>query len=103
MKDETGDPEPLFSFRLSALSFPFPAFTLLAGANTMKTFTYRQISPSQLRATDLAAEASTLSDCAAFVITIYEAGFHTSHAEAAEALYSDGRLGIAWGADATWA
>ena len=69
----------------------------------MKTFTYRQISPSQLRATDLAAEASTLSDCAAFVITIYEAGFHTSHAEAAEALYSDGRLGIAWGADATWA
>jgi len=69
----------------------------------MKTFTYRQIPPSQLTATDLHAEAATLSYPAAFVITIYEAGFHTSHAEAAEALYSDGRLGIAWGADATWA
>jgi len=67
----------------------------------MKTFTYRQIPPSQLTATDLHAEAATLSDCAAFVITIYQQGIISM--QNAEALFSDGRLGIAWGADATWA
>ncbi len=69
----------------------------------MRAFTYERIYCAELSSTDLRDEAAILSDCAAFRITIYDADGITPAAEKAEALYSDNRLGIAWGADATWA
>jgi hypothetical protein len=72
----------------------------------MKTFTYRPIALDDMTATDLQQEAApySINGAQAAKITIYrENGM--SEAETAEALYlpNEGRLGIAWGADATWA
>jgi hypothetical protein len=67
----------------------------------MKTFTYTPIATSTLTATDLQQEAKNDSSAQAFRITIYEN--EIPMVETAEALYVDGRMGIAWGADATWA
>lgn len=74
----------------------------------MKTFTHCEIHPELLTATDLAAEWADRSGpntpaMNAYSITIYDATGTQPAAETAEALYVDGRLGIAWGADATWA
>lgn len=72
----------------------------------MKSFTYTAIALDDLTATDLQQEAADKSivNAQAATITIYKAN-GMSEAEKAEALYlpDDGRLGIAWGADATWA
>ena len=70
---------------------------------TMKTYTYRDIVPDTLTTTDLRAEAEASPTAAAYRITIYDATGTRPAPETAEALYVDGRLGIAWGADATWA
>lgn len=69
----------------------------------MKTYTYRQISTQDLSATDLHAEI--VSGAKAYSITIYDETGTQPAAESAEALFDPnaGRLGIAWGADATWA
>lgn len=67
----------------------------------MKTFTFNRISVQDLSATDLHSEI--VSGAKAYSIVIYDAAGIERVAEAAEALYADGRLGIAWGADATWA
>jgi hypothetical protein len=67
----------------------------------MRTFNYFEIETNELIATDLEREARTASDPHAYCITIYDNGRPLTGS--AEALYADGRLGIAWGADATWA
>jgi hypothetical protein len=72
----------------------------------MRTYTYTPIGTNALGSSDLREEADDYSagDAQAATITIYrESG--QAEAERAEALYlpSEGRLGIAWGADATWA
>lgn len=71
----------------------------------MKTFTYRDITPDALSATDLRAESESNPGAAAYRVTIYDATGTKAQAETAEALYvaTEGRMGIAWGADATWA
>lgn len=74
----------------------------------MKTFTYTPIATDALTATDLREEVTTdrthepyVTTLTAYSIVIYnEDG--TRQTETAEALYGDGRLGVAWGADATW-
>lgn len=66
----------------------------------MKTFTYMPISQDALTATDLITEAS--DGMLAYRITIYNEDGKPA-AETADALYGNGRLGVAWGADATWA
>lgn len=60
-------------------------------------FTYEPVDPDTLHSTDL-LENSTDSDVQAFAIHI------GAQVEGAEALWlpSEGRTGIAWGADATW-
>lgn len=77
----------------------------LGRPKVMKTYTYRDIVPGTLSANDLRAEAETNPAAAAYRITIYDATGTRAQAETAEALYlhSEGRMGIAWGADATWA
>lgn len=73
---------------------------------TMKTFTYTPKAIGKLTATDLRQEAAAyIGNAQAASITIYDEAGTQPHAEAAEALYlpAEGRLGIAWGADATWA
>jgi hypothetical protein len=67
---------------------------------TMKTFTLTPIAPAALTATDLRAEAQ--SGMEAYRITIFDADGRPAP-ETAEALYAEGRLGVAWGGDATWA
>lgn len=64
-----------------------------------KKFAYEDIDIEQLTAADLREEAQESRDAQAYRITI------VGHAEKADALYvpSSRRLGIAWGADATWA
>lgn len=69
---------------------------------TMRTFTLAPINLTDLTATDLCTEAFAHGGLA-YCITIYDATGTRQEPEAAEALYSDGRLGVAWGADATWA
>ncbi len=69
----------------------------------MKTFSYTPIKASQLSAADLQDEAADRPDAQAFSITIFDATGINAFAERAQALYVDGRLGIAWGAEATWA
>lgn len=73
---------------------------------TMKTYTYTPLAIDDLTSTDLRQEAAEYrADAAqAATITIYRADGRPE-AERAEALYlpDEGRLGIAWGADATWA
>lgn len=72
----------------------------------MKSFTYTPIALDDLTATDLQQEAADHSvvNAQAASITIYKPN-GISYAERANALYlpDEGRLGIAWGADATWA
>lgn len=67
----------------------------------MKTFTHARISVQDLTATGLHSEI--VSGATAYRITIYDATGTRAAPETAQALYADGRLGIAWGADATWA
>lgn len=67
----------------------------------MKTFRYEQIATDKLTATDLQEEVTPAAT--AYRITVYDSTGTRAYPETAEALYADGRLGIAWGADATWA
>lgn len=69
----------------------------------MKTFTCNEISPEKLTAIDLQEEAQNAPGAKAYSIVIYDEHGIDRLPEAAEALYVDGRLGIAWGADAAWA
>lgn len=73
------------------------------GATELKTFRYDQISVQDLSATDLHSEV--VSGATAYRITIYDATGTRAAPETAQALYdpNSGRMGIAWGADATWA
>jgi len=68
----------------------------------MKTFRYEQV--SSLSASDLSTEMQAAGG-EAYRITIYDITGTRAQSETAEALYlpDEGRLGIAWGADATWA
>lgn len=70
----------------------------------MQTFTYQPITTHEIGHTDLQREVGG-KPCECYVITIYDAAGINAHAEAAEAVYlpGEGRLGIAWGGDATWA
>jgi hypothetical protein len=68
-----------------------------------KTFVYTEIKPTDVIATDLRSEALTIPNATAYRITIYSPNDELRYPEQAEALYANGRLGIAWGADATWA
>lgn len=69
-----------------------------------RTFRYTPISTDDLTATDLRGNAMYMQGCDAYRLVIYNDD-GTPAAETAEALYDhrDGLLGIAWGADATWA
>jgi hypothetical protein len=92
-------------------------------SNSQRTFRLTEIEVADLGALDLRAEAEEITDGHAYLITIYDdTGIHPE-AETAQALFSleegyiwspgveecgnedarYGRLGIAWGADATWA
>lgn len=69
-----------------------------------KTFAIREIDLADLRALDLQEEAEETTG-RAYSITIYDDQGENPEAETAEAFYcaENNRLGIAWGADATWA
>ena len=69
----------------------------------MRTFTATPIPVDQLTATDLRAEAQGRPDAEAYQITIYDGAGEHPHPETADALFVAGRLGLAWGSDATWA
>lgn len=68
----------------------------------MRTFAATIIKPDQLTSSDLAAERLGKTRATACTIIIYKED-GTPEAERAEGLLVYGRLGIAWGADATWA
>ena len=68
-----------------------------------RTFRLTEMEIADLSAVDLWARAEEITDGHAYLITIFDdTGIHPE-AETAQALFSYGRLGIAWGADATWA
>tara|TARA_R100001086_G_scaffold241678_1_gene168758 strand:+ start:89 stop:430 length:342 start_codon:yes stop_codon:yes gene_type:complete len=89
------------------------------GEMTMRTFAVEEIELEDLNALDLVEETQFLPVCVsstaswflptqeakAYRIAIYDAVGSYPEAESAQALYCPtmGRLGIAWGADATWA
>ena len=70
-----------------------------------QTFTVTAIYIADLGASDLLAEAEEVTDGQAYRITIYDYKGMNPEAATAEVLFcpEDARLGIAWGADATWA
>jgi hypothetical protein len=71
----------------------------------MKTFRYEEIHPLHLTASDLQSEKKEApANALCYYILIYDED-GCLMAEQAQALYlpTEGRLGIAWGADATWA
>ena len=72
---------------------------------TRQTFTVTEIYIADLGALDLLAEAEEITGGQAYRITIYDHKGMNPEAATAEALFcpEDARLGIAWGADATWA
>jgi hypothetical protein len=74
-------------------------------SNSKRTFTFHEIGIADLGALDLRAEAEEITDGHAYLITIYDDTGTNPEAFAAQALYClhTGRLGIDWGADATWA
>ncbi len=68
-----------------------------------KTYSHEEIALNDLGATDLRAEAAEWDgDTHAYRITIYD-DMDKPEVHQAEALIIDGRTGIAWGADASWA
>ena len=71
-----------------------------------RNYHYEEINVDDLGATDLREEAQNVANAQAFRITIYRNERHEHpEVERAEALYLPevGRMGIAWGSDATWA
>ena len=68
------------------------------------TFAIREIDLADLKARDLQEEAEAVPTGRAYRITIYDDQGENPEAETAEAFYcaENDRLGIAWGADATW-
>ena len=72
---------------------------------TMRTFAVEEIGQGDLNALDLQGDYRRHYGGVAYRITIYDTVGMNPEAESAQALYypSIGRLGIAWGADATWA
>lgn len=73
----------------------------------MRQYRYTPIALDDLTSTDLRQEAAGYSavNAQAAQILIYRENGIGTEAQPAEALYlpDEGRLGIAWGADATWA
>jgi hypothetical protein len=72
-------------------------------SNSQRTFRLTEMEIADLSAVDLWARAEEITDGHAYLITIYDDMGMNPEAETAQALFSYGRLGIAWGADATWA
>ena len=72
---------------------------------TMRTFAVEEIGQGDLNALDLQGDCRRHYGGVAYRIAIYDAMGMNPEAESAQALHypSIGRLGIAWGADATWA
>ena len=70
-----------------------------------RTFTVKPIKIGDLSALDLQGEAGGITGVQAYRITIYDDKGMNPEAATAQALFwpEDNRLGIAWGADATWA
>ena len=71
-----------------------------------RTFLYEEVGIEQITATDLCEESLGVENAQAFRVTIFPNEYYEHpEAEQADALYlpKEGRLGIAWGADATWA
>ena len=71
----------------------------------MRTFAVQTMELAALNALDLQADCHRHYGGVAYRIAIYDAVGMNPEAESAQALHypSIGRLGIAWGADATWA
>ena len=72
--------------------------------NRTRTFQYEEINVDDLTATDLREESEEYAQKEAGTQQAYRI-FIEDSPEAADALYlpDAGRMGIAWGADATWA
>ena len=70
-----------------------------------RTFTVNPIDIADLSALDLQGEAEGLNGVQAYRITIYDDKGMNPEAETAQALFwpEGNLLGIAWGAEATWA
>jgi hypothetical protein len=70
-----------------------------------RQFTVTPIALDKLTASDLRKEAMRWSEdtASAYRIIVYDADGIVALPQAAHALYIAGRLGIEWGADATWA
>lgn len=99
------DPAVLAAARRAAAREGISLSALIERRLTMRTFTYSPISPADVSATDLRDVLSYGGAVKAYSITIYDATGTRPAPESAEAVYApiDGRLGIAWGGDATWA
>lgn len=71
----------------------------------MKKFSYTPIRARDLSASDLQDEAVDRPDAQLYSITIYDGTGTKPDAERAQAMYlpDERRLGISWGAEATWA
>lgn len=92
---EIGEPDRDLAAEVDELRARLDALT----GSTMKTYTYTEIALTDLRALDLRDEVQP--GATAYRITIYQDG--RALPETADALYVDGRLGISWGAESTWA
>jgi hypothetical protein len=71
-----------------------------------RTFRYEAAGLEQLSASDLQEEAQNFPHAQAFRVTIFrDESYEHPEVAKADALYlpEEGRMGIAWGADATWA
>ncbi len=71
-----------------------------------RTFRYEEVNIEQITATDLCEEFLSAKNAQTFRVTIFPHEIdEPAEVVEADALYlpSEGRLGIAWGADATWA
>ena len=71
-----------------------------------RRFMYECVSVEEITATDLQEEAQSIPDAQAYIVTLVKPdGYLETNAERPQVLYSPsiGRMGIAWGADATWA
>ncbi len=71
-----------------------------------RTFHYEEVGIEQLSASDLHEEAQNFPNAQAFRVTIFrDESYERPEVAKADALYlpEEGRMGIAWGADATWA
>ena len=71
-----------------------------------RTFRYESVDIEQITSNDLHEEFLNAKNAQTFLVTIFPDGVdERPRDEHADALYlpAEGRLGIAWGTDATWA